>query len=46
LLSVSENTQYNIDDIFEDRGKLFDGEMGGDSEVNDLKSTKSIFNRK
>ena len=42
MLSVSEKTQYNIDDDVEDWDKLFDGEMDGDSEFNDLKSQQSI----
>jgi len=42
LLSVSENTQYNIYNNVEDRGKLYDGEMDGDSEFNDLKSQQNL----
>jgi len=43
LLSFSENTQYNIDENVDDRGKLFDGEMDGDSEFNGWKSQQNIY---
>ena len=43
MLSFSENTQYNIDENVDDRGKLFDGEMDGDSEFNGWKSQQNIY---
>ena len=43
MQSFSENTQYNIDENVDDRGKLFDGEMDGDSEFNGWKSQQNIY---